>query len=304
MFRAIIFSLIYLNLGFSDSFYTPIGECTLEIYGGRIEDIPDIVHLIKKESENLINKFGAIEIRPFSIYITSNMEEFYKKSKGPVPEWGIAVAKSNPDRIILKSPGIANVSFTRMKEVMIHELNHIYLYRIPNHYSMPSWFKEGMAMRNSKEFSLVHKIEISKSQWQKNTLPLTRLQNLNTYSEGKVKLAYGESAAAIEALEYYYGPDVLINILNNMREKIDFQQSLEYSSKEKLIDFEIKFEAYLKNNYSWVFLFRSPKYVYVILPIILVLGFIYHRYRSKKIIKQWEIEEELENSEWTNELPN
>jgi hypothetical protein len=89
-----------------------------------------------------------------------------------------------------------------------------------------------------------------------------------------------------------------------MREKIDFQQSLEYSSKNQLIDFEIKFEAYLKNNYSWVFLFRSPKYVYVILPIILVLGFIYHRNRSKKILKQWEIEEKLDNSEWTNELPD
>jgi len=304
MFRAIIFSLIFLNFGISDTFYTPIGECTLEIYGGRVEDIPDIVHLVKKESENLINEFGAIEIRPFSIYITSNMEEFHKKSKGPIPEWGIAVAKKNPDRIILKAPGIANISFTRMKEVIIHELNHIYLYRIPNHYSMPSWFKEGMAMRSSKEFSLVHKIEISKSQWQKNTLPLTRLQNLNTYSGGKVKLAYGESAAAIEALEYYYGSDVLIKILNNMREKIDFQKSLEYSSKDKLIDFEIKFEKYLKKNYNWVFLFRSPKYVYVILPIILVLGFIYHRYRSKKILKQWEIEEELVNSEWRDELSN
>ena len=96
-----------------------------------------------------------------------------------------------------------------MKEVIIHELNHIYLYRIPKHYSMPSWFKEGMAMRSSREFSLLHKIEISKSLWQNQTLPLTRLQNFNTYSEGRVKLAYGESAAAVEALEYYYGEDII-----------------------------------------------------------------------------------------------
>ena len=110
------------------------------------------------------------------------MEEFYVKSKGPVPEWGIAVAKLNPDRIILKAPGIANISFTRMKEVIVHELNHIYLYRIQDHYSMPSWFKEGMAMRSSNEFSLLHKIEISKSQWQNKTLPLTQLQNFMLYN--------------------------------------------------------------------------------------------------------------------------
>ena len=88
------------------------------------------------------------------------MEEFYEKSEGPVPEWGIAVAKLNPDRIILKAPGIANISFSQMKKVIIHELNHIYLYRIPNHHSIPSWFKEGLAMRNSNEYSLTHKIEI------------------------------------------------------------------------------------------------------------------------------------------------
>ena len=67
MFRAIIFSLIFLNFGISDTFYTPIGECTLEIYGGRVEDIPDIVHLVKKESKKLIHEYNNCleEIRIF-----------------------------------------------------------------------------------------------------------------------------------------------------------------------------------------------------------------------------------------------
>jgi len=304
MFRSVIFNLIFFSLGMSNIFSTSIGKCTLEIYGGQVEDIPEIVQLIKKESWKLINEFGAIEPQPFSVYITGNMEEFYIKSNGPVPEWGVAVAKQNPDRIILKAPGIANISFSRMKEVIIHELNHIYLFRTTNHHSMPSWFKEGMAMRSSGEFSLLHKIEISKSQWQNHTLPLIRLQNFNTYSKGNVKLAYGESAAAVEALEYYYGEDIIIKILTNMRQDMDFQEALEFASNKELLNFQINFETYLKDNYNWVFLLRSPQLVYVILPIILVFGFIYHRYRSKKIIKRWEIEEELDNLEWTDNLSN
>ena len=134
-------------------------------------------------------------------------------------------------------------------------------------------------------------------------MPLTRLQNFNTYSKGRVKLAYGESAAAVEALEYYFGEDILLKILNNMRQKMNFQEALESASNEELLDFQINFEIYLKNNYNWVFLLRSPKFIYVILPIILVIGFIYHRYRSKKIVKQWEIEE-LDHTEWKNNLPN
>ena len=205
---------------FADTFLTTFGECTFEIYGGRVEDIPEFVHIIQNETENLTQKFGQVPLRPFSVYITANMKDFNEKSKGPVPEWGIAMAKMNPDRIIMKAPGIANISFTRMQEVLIHELNHIYMFRIPNYHTLPSWFKEGMAMRSSNEFSLLHKIEISRFIWQKQIIPLSRLKNINPYPLDRVKLAYAESAAAVEALEYYYGSDILIKIISNLHHSI------------------------------------------------------------------------------------
>tara|TARA_B110000263_G_scaffold245450_1_gene255046 strand:- start:386 stop:1300 length:915 start_codon:yes stop_codon:yes gene_type:complete len=304
MMRFILFIFIFGTLAFSDTFSTALGECTLEIYGGRVEDIPEIVQLLKDESVILVEELGEVTLRTYSIYITSNMDDFYEKSKGPVPEWGIAVAKLNPDRAILKSPGIANISFTRMKEVIIHELNHIYMFRIPNYYSMPSWFKEGMAMAGSNEFSLLHKIEISKAYWQNQTIPLQRLRNMSIHNKGKIKLAYGESAAAIEALQYYYGEDTPLNILDEMRNGKEFGEALESSINEEYIEFQIKFEIYLEENYNWVFLLRSAKYLYVIMPVILVLGFIYRTHRNKLKLKQWKIEEELENTEWNEELPN
>ncbi len=304
MMRFILFIFIFGTLAFSDTFSTALGECTLEIYGGRVEDIPEIVQLLKDESVILVEELGEVTLRTYSIYITSNMDDFYEKSKGPVPEWGIAVAKLNPDRAILKSPGIANISFTRMKEVIIHELNHIYMFRIPNYYSMPSWFKEGMAMAGSNEFSLLHKIEISKAYWQNQTIPLQRLRNMSIHNKGKIKLAYGESAAAIEALQYYYGEDTPLNILDEMRLGMEFSEALEATINEEYIECQIKFEIYLEENYNWVFLLRSAKYLYVIMPVILVLGFLYRTHRNKLKLKQWEIEEELENTEWNEELPN
>ena len=288
----------------ADTFPTAMGQCTLEIYGGNVTDIPEIVELIQSEADQLVQNFGGVITRPYSIYITSNMNDFYEKSKGPVPEWGIAVAKLNPDRAILKSPGIANISFTRMKEVIIHELNHIYMFRIPNYYSMPSWFKEGMAMAVSKEFSLLHKIEISKAYWQKQTIPLQRLQTMGTHTKGKIKLAYGESAAAIEALQYFYGENTPLNILDAMRNEKEFIDALESTINEEYIEFQINFEIYLEENYNWVFLLRSTNYLYVILPIILVLGFLYRNHRNKLKLKQWKIEEELMDLECTDNLPN
>ena len=302
--RDLFFLICFICLTMADTYPTAMGKCTLEIYGGNVTDIPEIVELIQSEADQLVQKFGEVITRPYSIYITSNMNDFYKKSKGPVPEWGIAVAKLNPDRAILKSPGIANISFTRMKEVIIHELNHIYMFRIPNYYSMPSWFKEGMAMAVSKEFSLLHKIEISKAYWQKQTIPLQRLQTMGTHTKGKIKLAYGESAAAIEALQYFYGENTPLNILDAMRNEKEFIDALESTINEEYIEFQINFEIYLEENYNWVFLLRSTNYLYVILPIILVLGFLYRNHRNKLKLKQWKIEEELMDLECTDNLPN
>jgi len=304
MMRNLFFLICFICLAMADTFPTAMGQCTLEIYGGNVTDIPEIVELIQSEADQLVQNFGRVITRPYSIYITSNMNDFYEKSKGPVPEWGIAVAKLNPDRAILKSPGIANISFIRMKEVIVHELNHIYMFRIPNYYSMPSWFKEGMAMAVSKEFSLLHKIEISKAYWQKQTIPLQRLQTMGTHTKGKIKLAYGESAAAIEALQYFYGENTPLNILDAMRNEKEFIDALESTINEEYIEFQINFEIYLEENYNWVFLLRSTNYLYVILPIILVLGFLYRNHRNKLKLKQWKIEEELMDLECTDNLPN
>ena len=76
--RFIFYVSIWISLVFSDTFQTPLGKCSLEIYGGRVEDIPEIVQQILDETENLVNEFGQVEYRPFSVYITSNMEDFYE----------------------------------------------------------------------------------------------------------------------------------------------------------------------------------------------------------------------------------
>ena len=296
--------LLFFSLVFTDTFPTTFGECTLEIYGGRVPDILEFVQLIQDETENLTREFGMVQLRPFSIYITADMKDFNEKSNGPTPEWGIAVAKMKPDRIIMKAPGIANISYSRMKKVIIHELNHIYMFHIPRYGTLPSWFKEGMAMRSTNEFSILHKIEISRSIWQKQTIPLLRLRSFGSYSRDNVKLAYGESAAAIEALEFYYGENILMNIVTNLHDAQDFDDALETATGEEFVDFQIKFELYMESNFNWIFLLRASKYIYVILPLILVLAFIYHRYRNKKILKTWEIEEELDNIEWNKEFPN
>ena len=140
-------------------FPTTFGECNLEIFKEEINEIPELVDIIKYETKRLTNQLGPIDKHPFSIYIINNKNEFIEKA-GTIPEWGIAVAKMDPDRIIMQSTSLANISYKRMKKILIHELNHIYMFRLPNYQTIPSWFKEGMAMTYSNEFTISFNILI------------------------------------------------------------------------------------------------------------------------------------------------
>ena len=159
-------------------------------------------------------------------------------------------------------------------------------------------------MKSAHEFSLLHKIEISKAHWQDQIIPLNGLKHISRFKRGKVKRGYAESAAAIEALVYYYGDDVPVFILTAMRNGKEFPEALEVTIGEEMIEFQIKFEIYLEENFNLLIFLKASKYIFVILPVILVGGFIYKKYKNKEILERWEAEEVLEDSEWENELPN
>ena len=56
MLRFIFSIFIFTSQVFPDTFKTSFGDCTLEIYGGRVDDIPELVKLILDETKNLVNE--------------------------------------------------------------------------------------------------------------------------------------------------------------------------------------------------------------------------------------------------------
>ena len=62
----------------------------------------------------MIKKWGIVKQNPFVIYIANSEKDFYTLTKGKVPEWGIAVAQKNPDCIVIKSPYLSGISFSKL----------------------------------------------------------------------------------------------------------------------------------------------------------------------------------------------
>ena len=294
-FNKIVLVLVFLTIKvYSQQFDTSLGQCTLQIYSGEKLNNNDIKQIIINEASNLVSDYGKVQKLPFQVLIPKTKKEFNHLVK-TAPEWGIAVAIRGQNKIIIQAPSISKISYNRLKEVIVHEINHLYIHRIINNSSIPSWFMEGMAMQASGEFSLLHKIAISQSLWKNSLIPLSGLYNFNTKPNSQIKLAYGQAAAAIQALEYYYGKKIINRMINLLKQEVDFWEGLTQLSGHDKIDFQENYENYLSSHFRWMFLLKTRNLTFIMLPIILVIGFYLKRKRSKLILQKWETEEALED---------
>lgn len=274
-------------------FDTVWGPCNIEIYKGNVNEIKKIQKKIIDDTQSMLDEWGPVEIQPFFIYITNSKKDFYTKAKGPIPEWGIAVAKQNPDRIIIQAPHVSGISFSRLLEIITHELNHVYVNRLKKSYSIPSWYKEGFAMRQANEFSIGHRLEISKAKWKNQLFYFNDLEGFSRVRKSNSKLAYAQSAAMVYALEYFYGENIHSLIIKSIQKNNSFWDALKKITNDNRMDVQINMEIFIEDNYNWMFLANISKYIFVILPFILIGGFIYKKQRNKQIIRKWETEELL-----------
>ena len=177
-------------------------------------------------------------------------------------------------------------------------LNHVYLNRVKQGYSIPSWYKEGMAMRQANEFSMKHRVEISKAKWKNQLFYFNDLERFNRVRKSNATLAYAQSAAMVYAMEYFYGDIIHTSIINAMQNGTSFWDAIETITGDNRIDVQINMEIFIEDNYNWMFLANASKSIFIILPFILVGGFLYKRQHNKRIIDAWETEELLEQVDW------
>ena len=170
-----------------------------------------IVNTIKSHTHNLFFQYGTVNTAPFSVYITENDIQFKTLTTPKVPSWATGFAKGN--EIVIKSPQQKSMSYETFNRILIHEISHIYLHRINNHF--PQWFNEGFCMYNAGEFDINRKINISWNLLLNKVVGLSQLKNFLSTSKSVSYLYYSQSGASIEAMIYYYGSDILDSILQS-----------------------------------------------------------------------------------------
>jgi len=282
---------IFNTLLCSFNFETKVGPCHID----ESLNQKHMIQNIKNIANDLILQFGDVKDKsPFYIKVINTKEEWTKKF--PDLDWAAGIATNN--QVFINNRKIS--TNTDLLETISHEICHIYQHRIKQSRTFPSWFKEGMAMYFSKKISIDKKNIISKSIWLKCLIDLKELNNISSLNKNQIELAYQEAKLAYQMIIDKFNVKDIISEMNN--NNLSFELAFKKITNTNLNDFETEFDLKLINSDDKYTIFKQPMNWFFLSAITLIIIYIVIKFRNKKIIRKWEIEDELEklNEENTN----
>ncbi|HVP36980.1 MAG TPA: peptidase MA family metallohydrolase [Terriglobales bacterium] len=229
---------------------------------------------------------------PVTIYIAENNSDFKSKLGSDFPDWGIGAAVSGHNLIVLKSP--AKFRYNRpYSEVLEHELAHIFMDKETGNATPPRWLDEGFAMLESREWQIGQDILIVRAVFTNSIIPLSQIEDLNSFSNSQAELAYTESYLAVSYFLDQYGKESFFRLLNYLSTGQALDLAFSKATGESYIGFQAGFVDFLKKKYNWLAFLGDNILFWLVLAFLLVFLYFMKRYYNRKTIKRWEYEDKI-----------
>lgn len=254
--------------------------------------VNNILAVLKEVMPQLISFYNINLDRRISIIIPASRLEYERLTSVSVPTWSGAIFIPESSQIIIQKPEWHSGE-NELQKSMIHELSHAFFYEKFSPQQLPLWFNEGIAEYLAKgRINLQMGLIISNALFTKNVGKLEEIEEMLSFSEGRARLAYLQSFTAVLFMETYLREHKLtwaefFDLVN----EDGFYKSLEMVSGMDFIDFEIKWYRWMKNKYRWFVILNWENFIWIFMIFILIGAMYALRYRNKKILDQWEMEE-------------
>ena len=121
------------------------------------------------------------------------------------------------------------------------------------------------------------------------------LNLFNNLNNEDYKLAYAQSALYVESLVNIYGEKIIYDIIEECKTNNDFNDVIYILTNQSIYSLEKKIIQFIKNKYYLLKIVNFSNMLFTLMPVLLVIGFIIKMSQTKKIKKQWELEEESDN---------
>ena len=227
-----------------------------------------------------LEKPGAIQV-----YVVPDRNEFNSLSGGAIQEWGEAY--SDLGRMIMGIDASAVLRSPRpLKTVVRHELSHLFFSQKVRGVRCPAWFMEGLAMTQSREWTLVDQWNLVASIWSGRLPDLEDLGGTFPPSTAEASSAYRLSYAAFDEL-FGENPGDLVTLISFIRDTGDFDRAFLLTFGRAPEDFTMAFHMKLEKRYrtAGAVLQSSPFWIFVVL--LFLSAYALKRIRGRRKMKEW-----------------
>ena len=221
-----------------------------------------------------------------NLYLAGDHESFKRLHHSRLQEWGEAF--SDLRRMIIGIDADAVLRTPRpLNTVISHELSHIFFAQRVGGVRCPTWFLEGVAMRQSREWTFGDQWNLVSSIWRRTLPDLEDLKGPFPRPVETASIAYKLSYAAVEEL-FSGRPGDLITLTSFIRDLGDFDRAFILTFGETPEDFTLRFHLELEKRYRTAGALMQSTPFWLFIVCLFLLAYIIKGVRSKRKLREWE----------------
>ncbi len=221
-------------------------------------------------------------LQSLSIYIAPSRQEFDALSGGLLPEWGVACAIRGTDVVIVRSPRIVELWREDPREILNHEITHIFLEQYLAGARVPRWFHEGYALYASRMWGLESFLRFSVAVLAGRVFSLRELDRGMPENEEWAELAYIQSYTVVEFMFEHWNDAQMQLLFERWRATGDLDSALRSSLGLTLSRLEDKWRDWAGVRYGWLKLLTSATLMWIVAALLFLVVFARRRSRDKK----------------------
>jgi len=256
-------------------------------------DTSVVMQLDRKLRERLpaIEDALGVELKhTVRIDLTLSREQFYRLTRGRVPNWAGGVAFPREWRVIVKAP----VFFGRgvpLEVLTAHEITHILLHQVVADEYLPRWFEEGVCITLSGEQRSGSLRLVFRAVLADRLIPLPRVDDVLRFSAQDAELAYAEAGIAVRLMVDYFSWYNIRRMLAKIRDGTDFEDAFEAATGYNYEDWQIEWFSYMRRKFRWGFLFDIDYIIWMLILLLAAAAVVITFIRKKMQLKRWREEE-------------
>lgn len=251
-------------------------------------------HLASRAEEiyaGLSREVGYAPRGRITIRVAGTPEQFRAMQPGNTAPWAQAVAYPAQKLIVIRGYGDLQPEAT-----LAHELTHVMLQGALRGRPVPAWLAEGLAMHYGGQWSLQRWATLSKAMLFGSLIPLPELTHGFPQETARAQLAYAESHSLVGFIRREWGEAGLQRLARSLAAGRTPESALKAATGLPAAELERRWMRELKLRFSWVPIATSTTALWAMLMGLTVYVWRQRRLRARKILRQWEEEEEQEEA--------